>query len=411
MLKLRRFFSRAGGLLAIAAGLMIHPACHAADNAWNTDRLVIKGFGTLGLARADSDTAEFVRDLSQPRGLTKDWSSQVDSLVGLQANLKLGEQTEGVVQLISRYRYDGSYRPEVSWAFLRHEFTPDAQVRVGRLGTEFYMLADSRLIGYANTTVRPPPDFYGPLIFSYFDGLDVSGSLDLGQGLLRGKLFAGRSPEQSPFFEPVTWDLSGSRLIGGHLDYFIGPWQFRLARAEVKFSSHELPLNYLAGLYFPGLDIIALAPELSTIRTTSRFDSLGIVYEQGPLRVQTMFGRIRHESAAYEDSRTGFINGSYRIGKFTPYLGYSTARSTRGTISSPLPAPIDMIVQEITAGTHVDQHTTTLGVRWNFHENYALKVQYDALQGARDSKFFFRGPNPAWDGRMRVLSVALDFAF
>ena len=38
-------------------------------------------------------------------------------------------------------------------------------------------------------------------------------------------------------------------------------------------------------------------------------------------------------------------------------------------------------------------------------------VAYDALQGARDSKFFFRGPNPAWDGRMKVLSVALDFAF
>ena len=84
---LRRFF-HARWLLWLIAALPLSPACHAADNTWGSERLVIKGFGTLGLARSDSDTAEFVRDLSQPRGLTKDWSSKIDSLVGLQANLK-----------------------------------------------------------------------------------------------------------------------------------------------------------------------------------------------------------------------------------------------------------------------------------------------------------------------------------
>lgn len=397
--------------MGFCAGLLFQPVCQAEESGWVSDRLVIKGFGTLGLARSDNDAAEYVRDLSQPRGLTTNWSAKIDSLVGLQANLKLGEQTEGVLQVISRYRYDGSYRPEISWAFLRHDFTPDFQMRVGRLGTEFYMLADSRLIGYANTTVRPPPDFYGPLVFSYFDGIDATASMDLGNGLLRGKLFAGRSPEKSPFVDPVTWNLSGSRLTGGHLDYFIGPWQFRLSRSEVKFSSHEQPLNYLAGLYFPGLDIIALAPELSTVHKTSRFDSLGVVYERGPLRIQTMLGRIKHESESYEDSRAAFVIGSYRVGPFTPYLGYSTAKSSSRTISSALPPGVDTIVQAISSVAHIDQHTTTAGVRWDFKENYALKFQYDAIRGAQESKFLFRGPAPQWDGRMKVLSVALDFAF
>lgn len=397
--------------MGLCAGLLFQPVCHAEESGWDSDRLVITGFGTLGLARSDNDTAEYVRDLTQPRGLTTNWSSKVDSLVGLQANLKLGEQTEGVLQIISRYRYDGSYRPEISWAFLRHDFTPDFQMRVGRLGTEFYMLADSRLIGYANTTVRPPPDFYGPLVFSYFDGIDATASMDLGEGLLRGKLFFGHSPETTAFSEPITWDLDGSRLMGGHLDYFIGPWQFRLSRSEVKFSSHEQPLNYLAGLYFPGLDIIALAPELSTVHKTSRFDSLGVVYEKGPLRIQTMLGRIRHESESYEDSRAAFVIGSYRIGQFTPYLGYSTTKSRSRTISSVLPPGVDTIVQAISSVAHIDQHTTTAGVRWDFRESYALKFQYDAIRGAQESRFFFRGQNPQWNGRMKVLSVALDFAF
>jgi len=410
MLNTRRYL-RIARLLGLCAGLLIHPASHAEETNWFDDRLVIKGFGTLGLARSDNDATEYVRDLSQPRGLTTNWSSKVDSLLGLQANLKLGEQTEGVLQLISRYRYDGSYRPEVSWAFLRHDFTPDFQMRLGRLGTEFYMLADSRLIGYANLTVRPPPDFYGPLIFSYFDGVDATASMDVGYGLLRGKLFAGRSPEKSPFVEPVTWDLSGSQLAGGHLDYFVGPWHFRLGRSQVRLSSHEQPLNYLAGLFFPGLDIIALAPELSTVHKTSRFDSLGVVYEEGPLRVQTMLGRIRHESESYENSHAAFVIASYRSGKLTPYIGYATAKSSPRTISSTLPPGIDDIVRTISSGAHIDQHTTTVGVRWDFFDNYALKVQYDAIHGTQESRFLFRGPYPDWSGRMKVLSVALDFAF
>jgi hypothetical protein len=406
MLKLQ-YLLRTGLMLALLSGLVLQPVSHADEGNWFDDRLVIKGFGTLGLARSDSDAAEYVRDLSQPRGLTTNWSARVDSILGLQANLKLGAQTEGVLQLISRYRYDGSYRPEVSWAFLRHDFTPDFQMRVGRLGTEFYMLADSRLIGYANLTVRPPPDFYGPLVFSYFDGVDASASMSIGNDLLRAKLFYGKSPETTPFYDRITWNLDGSRLMGGHLDYFTGPWQFRIAHAEVKFSSHELPLHVLAGF-----DISSAYPELSTINKTSRFDSLGVVYDKGPLKVQAMLGRIRHESESYEDSRAGFVIGSYRIGKFTPYIGLSKAKSVASKITTVLGVPaMDTAALLLPTATHMNQHTVTIGTRWDFHQNWALKLQYDAIRSKQDSVFLFRGPAPHWDGRMNVLSATLDFAF
>jgi hypothetical protein len=420
-------YLRAGWLLGLCAGLLFQPVCHAEESGWDSDRLVIKGFGTLGLARSDNDTAEYVRDLSQPRGLTTNWSSKVDSLVGLQANLKLGEQTEGVLQVISRYRYDGSYRPEISWAFLRHDFTPDFQMRLGRLGTEFYMLADSRLIGYANTTVRPPPDFYGPLVFSYFDGIDATASMNIGDDLLRAKLFLGKSPETTPFYGPITWDLDGSRLLGGHLDYFTGPWQFRLAHSEARFSSHEAPLNPLINQLIGSdpilsflipipINLTALIPELSMVRKTSKFDSLGVVYDKGPLQIQAMLGRIRHESESYEDSRAGFVTAAYRVGKFTPYLGVSIAKSKASRITTIPAAPWGPLLAQLassalTPSTHMDQHTYTVGTRWDFQQNWALKVQYDHIRGKESSNILFRGTDNQWSGRMKVLSVALDFAF
>jgi hypothetical protein len=375
----------------------------------------LKGFGTLGLARSNHDGAEFVRDLSQPRGLNTDWSSKVDSLLGVQVNFPLRPDTEAVMQVISRYRFNGGQRPEVSWAFLRHELTPESQFRVGRLGTEFYMQADSRMIGYSNVMVRPPPDFYGSLVFSYFDGLDATASAEVAGGVLKGKLFAGRSPESSPFVEPVTWSLKGSTLVGGYLDYFTGPWQFRIGHAEVKFSSNELPLNYLAVLNgMPAfMDLMALAPELSTVNKRARFDSLGLIYDRGALQVQGMLGRISHESESYEDSHSGFVTASYRLGEFTPYIGYSQSKSQATTLSSAalFGAGLAPLAQALTAATHVDQHTVTLGTRWDFRQNWALKVQLDTIRGDPSSLFAFRGPAPNWNGRMKVLSMTLDFAF
>ena len=421
-----------GLLLGLLAALALQHPSRANEDGSLGERLNVRGFGTLGWARSDRDAAEFVRDLSQPRGLTSRWSSEVDSLLGLQANLKLNEQTEGVLQMISRYRYDGSYRPEISWAFLRHDFSPDFQMRLGRLGTEFYMLADSRLIGYANVTVRPPPDFYGPLVFSYFDGIDASAGFSLGDGLLRAKLFYGRSPESSPFYDDITWNLASARLSGGHLDYFTGPWQIRLAHAEVKFPGKDSPLTELAnrfidanpllgGLQAPiplgygnpltgRVEVTTLVPELSTSNTKAHFDSIGATYDKGPLQITGMLGRIRYETAAYEDSRAAFVIVAYRLDRVTPYLGYSIAKSADSTISTQLPGLTDF-AKELTGATHLDQRTLTLGLRWDFHANWAMKLQLDVIRGHADSVFGFRGHDTRWDGRKNVLSTTLDFAF
>lgn len=371
----------------------------------------LSGFGTIGLARSSSDTAEYVRDLSQSHGLKRDWSGKIDSVLGVQGNLRLDAQTEAVVQVISRYRYDDSHDPEVSWAFLSHNFSPDWQVRLGRLGTEFYMFSDSRLIGYSNTTVRPPPDFFAPLVFSYVDGADVSASTSLGTNLVRAKLFAGRSPEHSGFFDPITWNLSGTRIVGGHADLFAGPWQFRVGRTVVRFSDHEIPLDSLlpVGTLPPGVSIMTLAPELSTVGKTSIFDSLGVVYDQGPVRIQAVLGRIRHESKSYQDSRAGFVIGSYRAGELTPYLGYSCVESFKESVAAP--AGVMPLVTFLTSIPHMDQHTVTLGTRWDFRDNMALKLQYDRISGSRKSLFTFRGSNLAWEGHMNIMSLSLDFAF
>lgn len=397
-------------LLSVVLTTVAVPCIGEEGSATSSPSVSLKGFGTLGIARSNNDSIQFVRDLSSPDGLSRKWSGKLDSLLGLQANIHLSEQTEGVVQVVSRYRYDGTYTPEVTWAFLRHDVSPELSLRAGRLGTEFYMLADSRLVGYANLTVRPPPDYYGSLVFSYIDGFDVSATKPLAGGLLRGKFFAGVSPEKTPFINS-PWDLAGSLLVGGHVDYLQGPWQFRLGHAQIHFEK-ETPMNALVESMGGPPGFLSYVPELSMAGTTSQFNSLGMVYDDGPLQLQLMLSQTRHESAQYEDSKAGYIIAAYRIGQVTPYLGYSQVKSSAKTLATPPPAPLAPLTSSLMTQTHSDQHTLFLGGRWDLKPNLALKAQADWIHGSPSSLFPFReGDGAVWGGNMSVFSLALDFVF
>jgi hypothetical protein len=399
------------------AGLSVCLAnpCWSIDDsaASESARFSLHGFGTLGITRSNNENIQFVRDLSQPSGADTQWTAKVDSLLGIQANFRFSPSTEGVVQAVSRYHAGANFHPELTWAFLRHDFSSDFSLRGGRLGTEFFMLGDSRLVGYSNLSVRPPPDFYGTLVFSYIDGVDLSATLPVGTGLLKGKLFAGQSPERAPFALGISWDMQGSRLIGGYLDYQSGSWQTRLSHAQVRFA-HETPTDTLLqsmGDPFSGLPYLSLVPEMAMTDQQAHFSSLGVVFDQGPLNIQFMLNQILHDSPAYADSKAGYLLAAYRLGAATPYLGVSRSFTDRASLPSSLIPGVDAITQSLVSQSYVDQHTYTLGGRWDLQKNLALKAQVDWVRGTPTSVFLFKNNLPGWDGNMTVFSVALDFVF
>ena len=401
--------------VCVSASVFLSLSCPV--SAWAQDEVAtsawpnvsLHGFGTLGVTRTTTDSAQYVRDLSQPNGADTQWTGSVDSLLGIQANVRIDPSTEGVVQVVSRYHADSSYRPELTWAFLRHDFSPDFSLRAGRLGTEFYMLGDSRLVGYSNLNVRPSSDFYGSLVFSYIDGLDASATLPVASGLLRGKVFWGKSPEKTPYAPPgILWDLQGSELAGGYLDYSTGPWQFRLSHAQVRFNQ-DMPADELLrslGITLGGIPYTTLVPEMAMANRQARFDSIGVVYDQGPLNVQVMFNQIKHDSLAYLDSKAGYVLAAYRLGAWTPFVGVSRS------LAEAMPTGLDPVTNLLVVHSITDQTTYTVGGRWDFQKNLSLKAQVDQIRGKPSSVYLLKGTESGnWDGHMTVFSVALDFVF
>lgn len=72
---------------------------------------------------------------------------------------------------------------------------------------------------------------------------------------------------------------------------------------------------------------------------------------------------------------------------------------------------LDFAYRSYMSASRADQHTFTLGMRWDVWTNTAFKFQYDAVRGEPASKFPFATSTAQWNGRTDVLSMTMDFVF
>jgi hypothetical protein len=103
------------------------------------------GFGTLGVVHSSDNQADFVSNPAQPKGagLTDSWSATPDTKLGVQLNAALTDRLSAVVQVMSQYQYDGTFRPDLEWANVKFLVTPDLSIRAGRIAIPTFMVSDT----------------------------------------------------------------------------------------------------------------------------------------------------------------------------------------------------------------------------------------------------------------------------
>ncbi|MBI3131335.1 MAG: hypothetical protein HYZ13_08255 [Acidobacteria bacterium] len=383
----------------------------------------LRGFGTLGVVRSSTDQSEFIRDVSQPKGAKRGLEAGVDSRVGLQANYLFSESWEAVAQAVASRRFDDTFTPEVTWAFLQWRASDQVDIRAGRLGFDVYQLADTRNVGYSYLWVRPPVEFYGGIPITDFDGGDLVFHGPLGGGFARWKLFAGKANGRIPSSERSTFDLRGSPLMGTNFDCRKGGWWLRVALARLQFKSEFNPEieGLLAGLRDPVVAGVsptaaALADELAITGKWARYLSLGLEFEQGAFRSQLNLSRTTSPTPALPTSHAGYLTLSLRHGAWTPYVNLSAVKTAFPKRATGLPdappfQPLNAGVEQYLATNRNDQRALSLGLRWDLHRNLCLKAQVDAIHAGSHTRQLWWRSDPAWNGRARVASLALDFVF
>lgn len=378
------------------------------------------GFGTLGAGYHGEEDVQVRRDLEQAGGYQGGrLGFRADTRIGVQASAHFGPRWGAAIQGIGRLSRDNDWKPEVSWAFVRHSPTDWLDLRFGRLGVDIYLNGDSRHVGYAFTAARPAPELYGMVTEDRFDGADLTVSRPLGSGIASLKIYGGRG-------------RGGYRLYGRSLandsPLVLG--------ASATWNSQNLTLKASWGSTYTRNDP-SLLPLASALRAVPavvsadaatradqigrshrvNFAGLGALYERGAFSVESTLGWERFDAFPEFEGWAGTVLAAYRLGAWKPYVGYArnSFKPDRRPLALPALSPQLIALQasydSVTDRLRMDQHTVTLGVRYDIADNYALKFQLDRIDADASALLIDRQGMPVRDKSTTLYSIVLDFVF
>lgn len=352
-------------------------------------------------------------------GHTRRLSPEVDSRLGLQLTADLTPRLTGVLQVITQQRHDDTYTPEVEWANLKYDITPDLSVRAGRIVQGSFMASEYRNVGYAMPWVRPPEAVYRLVSVTNIDGIDFSyrSRLNNFTNTLRG-----------------TYSRSDSELPGGFGEIearkgitIIDTLEWGAATLFGSYGHFHLTFEEINPFFDAfrqfGPEGEAIADRYDVDDKEFEVVTLGARYDPGDWFAMGEWARADSRTFL-GDMRGWYVTGGYRIDDFTPYVTLAGVRvagntSDPGLSTAGLPPPaaaqagqLNNILNLI-LGSGAQQQSVSLGTRWDFARNAALKVQYDHLDLDEGSPGTLTNIQSGFEpgGTVNLFSIAVDFVF
>ena len=366
----------------------------------------LTGFGTIAAVHSSDSGSDFVGSLFQPNGAghTSAWSFNPDSKLGGQVNAVLNNEVAGVVQVVAQHRYDNSYIPQIEWANLTYQLSPELRLRAGRIAAPSFLLSESRFVGYANSAVRPPTEVYGLLPITSNDGADATWRRELAGANNTAQVYVGRSKVH----------LSGGAASESKLSWGLND-TVEMGALTLRAGYNSLELNLTSPSLTPLLDAIRgmgmaqIADKYKLTNMNLSVTSLAASYDPGDWFLTGEFAKLKG-AGFLSDATSWSGSAGYRFGSLTPFAAYA---STKGQIkpetgAGPMSAPLTSILYGFTP----TQNTASVGMRWDAMKNLALKAQYDSVNiGSSSSGRFmtFAGVTPS--KHPKLITLAADFVF
>jgi hypothetical protein len=306
-------------LIAVASTWYRVDTAAAADNT-GPSMFSFNAFGTLGVVHSSDDNADFTSSTFKPNGAgySHAWSADVDSRVGGQVTADITPRLSAVLQLIAEQNYANSYRPEVEWANIKYQFTPDFGVRIGRIELPLFLVSDARKVGYVNPWVRPPGEVYNVVPITNSDGIDVSYRMHMGDvtstlGAAYGRIYHVDFPAGS------TIDVRDLHGLFSRTEFGAGLFNLSYVAAHISLSP-VIPLLEDFREFGPAGQ--AIADRFELIGKLATIVSAGASYDPGKWFATAEWTEFDGRSFIGVD--TGwYVSGGYRIAQVTPYLTYS----------------------------------------------------------------------------------------
>jgi hypothetical protein len=355
---------------AVCALLCQAPAAYA-DEAFSM--FTLSGFGTLGATYSSLHTADYAGAAFEPygAGASRNLDFADDSRLGVQLTAHFTSKLSALVQVVSHDNYDDSFTPTLEWANLNYAFTPDLNLRVGRIELPTFLTSDYREVGYANPWVRVPPELYDVVPITNSDGVDGSYRMHFGPVTNTVHLIYGEST-----FHAVPGPL---RVQGTGIFGVFDTTEYRALTTHLGYLRAHVSVPFATG---------------KPVAVYSAAASLDL--ERWFLQAEVARATVDGLTPGYV---AGYATAGVHVGKFTPYVTYAVERSLDHAIVAP--------------NLNIGQRSASAGVRWDFAKDLDLKVQYDHVWTPAGSTGLFMNEQP--DFRLgsgaQVVTATLDFVF
>jgi hypothetical protein len=395
-------------LLALLAGIAPPQAA-----AVGLEDLEVAGFATLGAVTTDRRDMWFTRyGVNYPGKSDPDFSP--DSLLGLQASLRLSPSNDITLQALTMEDGNNSYNPRLTLAFLRQTLAPGLSMRIGRLRAPFFMLSDSLYVNYANPWVRPPVEVYGLNPFNDLDGVDLIQNTRMGDVDVEIHPYYGSSTIPFPQGKArlkETWGLN-LVLTRGDLSLHLGHCDARFTMVRGDAASRAL----IAG--FSAIGLGAAATDISGTDGRTSFDSLGVQWDDA---VWQIIGEVvRRKTDRYVTGSTAwYLSVGRRFGQFTPYAVFARQVLDEPIAKATVPPSfrqLDALWSLFRTSRNNAQRSVTVGARWDFSPKAALKAELTRAQLDRNSWGSYFPRDNALTNEMpgksaNTLSLSVDLTF
>jgi len=408
---------------------------HADKESYSLSGLRLSGYGTISHTFDDRDDMQPMRDISKsaPSVNSYDINStwRMDSRLGLQADYQFNPNVECIIQGVLRDHADPTFTNSIELAYVGFRPFPQLNVRAGRVGYDAFLMSDIRHTGYAYLWVRPPVEFYSQVPVFSLNGADISYNIDQGDVQWRIKAQGGKSyfavdmDRDTNNFE--TGDLCTLTLTrqSGPFKIKAGYSQFTsLNEAKILEPLHaglEAMAAAADSLSLPDIkaEALSLRNEISFKDNDVSYMTLGTSYDDGTLIAQAEIGRTAVSRDFMPNGEMGYLSIGYRVEDFTPYCTLSfiePGAALNKSISdwSALEAePFHSQIIDISNSTRGEQYTYSLGLRWDFNNQAALKLQWDNahIQTYGYSLWLWQGETFTRQSTANLYTLSMEFVF
>lgn len=362
------------------------------------------GFGTVAAVHSSESQADYVTSFTQRNGsgATRPWAFDTDTRLGVQADATLSANWSATVQLLSQYRHDGSFTPELAMAFVKWKPAAGWELRLGRVPWSAYTTSDYRKVGYSMPWVRPPLELY-MLSFDQVDGADLTWRTQWGDSTLRLQGLVGRSDRRLP--ADSRWE--GRGLVGGNLLVERGNLTLRLSHLAYRGLTTKYPqVEQVWRLLRP---LVPDEVERFEVRDKpATYTTLGVAWDDGEWFVNSELAYGATKRTYLADGVEAYVTAGRRFGSWTPYAGWARLHY----VESPKSA-VPYVQAVIDAARMRQQQTLTAGLRWDAVRNTALKLQFDHVRNAGGQSGTLANPRPGFrpGGSYGVWTATVDFVF